>query len=257
MTTLVVTLTVVVAVLSVLVAGLLRSHATILRRLHELDSGAAGQVGAAPVIRTFPGVPEPLPDPVSGAPAADLAGRTLTGETVLVRTTGVGHTTVLVFLSSGCSTCLRFFSDLAEQPNVRLPAGTRLVIVVKGLEAESPAALLPLAPAWVDVVMSTEAWTDYRVPGSPYVVAVDGPTGRVQGEGTGMSWEQVARLLAQATGDLGYVSDGAGRVGRPAGDLDREARADRELMAAGILPGDRSLYPDDATDGVRAGRPTL
>ncbi len=253
MTTLVVTLTLVVAVLAVLVAGLLRSHATILRRLHELDSAPAAQVGTAPVIRTFPGVPAPLPDPVSGAPAADLAGRTLAGDTVLVRTTGVGHDTVLVFLSSGCSTCLRFFTDLADPSNVRLPAGTRLVIVVKGPDAESPAALLPLAPAWLDVVMSTPAWVDFRVPGSPYVVAVDGRTGRVKGEGTGMSWEQVARLLAQATGDLGFVSDGAGRAGRPAGDLDRETRADRELLAAGILPGDRSLYPDGAPGG--AGEP--
>jgi len=266
MIALVITLTVIVAVLTVLVAGLLRSHASILRLLHELDPDAEGSpgshdrraAGAAPVIRTFPGVPapSPLPDPVAGAPAADLSGTTLAGEAVVVRTTGVDHDTVLVFLSSGCSTCRRFFADLADASEVRLPRGTRLVIVAKDPAEESPGALSPLAPDWCELVMSGQAWTDFRVPGSPYVVAVDGSTGRVKGEGTGLSWEQVARLLAQATGDAGFVAVGgahAGAAGRPAGDLERERRADRELLSAGILPGDPSLYPGAAPDSPPAG----
>jgi hypothetical protein len=251
MTGAVIGLAVVVAGLTVLVAGLLRSHATILRRLHELDQGgsAPGADPTVPNFRTFPGVPAPpggsasLPDPVPGAPATDLSGLTPHGESVLVRTTGMQTDTVLVFLSAGCSTCHRFFADLAD-PRLPLPPKTRLVIVTKGPDQESPSGVAGLAPDGVDLVMSTEAWSDFRVPGSPYVVAVDGGTGRVKGEGTGMSWEQVARLLAQATGDVGFLADGESRRHRPVSDLDREARVDRELMAAGILPGDASLYPD-------------
>jgi len=256
-TAVVIGLAVVVAGLTVLVAGLLRSHATILRRLHELDPGAASSdTGLAPTLpdfRTFPGVPAPrggpapLPDPVPGAPAADLSGVTPQGESVLVRTTGMQTDTVLVFLSAGCSTCHGFFADLAD-PGLALPPRTRVVIVTKGPEQESPSGVAGLAPAGVDLVMSTAAWSDFRVPGSPYVVAVDGGAGRVKGEGTGMSWEQVARLLAQATGDVGYLADGTARRHRPASDLTREARVDRELMAAGILPGDPSLYPERDPD---------
>ena len=269
MTAAVIGLGVVVAALTVLVAGLLRSHATILRRLHELDPAGTdarsparlpAQVGG-PDFRTFPGIPAPpdgpapLPDPVPGAPAADLSGVTPTGESVLVRTTGMTTDTVAVFLSSGCSTCQRFFTDLADRW-LSLPPRTRVVIVTKGPEEESPSAILEVAPSGVDLVMSSQAWADFRVPGSPYVVAVDGTSGRVKGEGTGPSWEQVSRLLAQATGDLGYLTSGigtgtgAGHRHRPTGDLDREARVDRELLAAGVLPGDDSLYPDGGRPGA-------
>jgi hypothetical protein len=47
MTVVVALLTVVVAVLALLVAGLLRSHAAILRRLHELGAGVEEPVGAS------------------------------------------------------------------------------------------------------------------------------------------------------------------------------------------------------------------
>jgi len=243
MTALISALTVLVLMMAVLVAGLLRSHATILRRLHALDGGEEAPPSTAPVIRTFPGVPEPLGDPVPGAPAHDLVGRGLAEEAMVVRTAGVGHNTVIAFLTSGCSTCQNFWREFADPVNIRLPRGTRLVIVTKGLEAESPSALVPLAPKWAEVVMSTQAWTDFRVPGSPYVVAVDGPSGRVKGEGTGMTWDQVARLLAQATGDLAYLADTGGRAAKPLGDAERESRVDHDLLAAGILPGDESLYP--------------
>jgi hypothetical protein len=62
-----------------------------------------------------------------------------------------------------------------------------------------------------------------------------------------MSWEQVAGLLAQATGDRAYLVGDASGIGKPVGDVEREARVDRELLAAGILPGDPSLFPEDAT----------
>ena len=59
--------------------------------------------------------------------------------------------------------------------------------------------------------MSTQAWRDYEVPGSPHVVFVEGRTGRVRGEGTGQSWAQVAQMLARATGDVDLLDGRAAR----------------------------------------------
>lgn len=275
MTVLVVIETAALALLAVLVAGLLRSHATILRRLHALDGGADGAHGAATGvaalempqvhtsrINTMPGIPNPAEldgseqSSPGGRPAHDIAGTTPDGGTALIRTVGVEQDTVIAFLSSGCSTCQEFWDEFAQPRTVRLPRDTRLVIVTKGSHEESPAEVDRLRPPGTEVIMSSEAWTDHGVPGSPYVIAVDGPSGQVKGEGTGMSWGQVARLLAQATGDLAYLSDTELRKHKPSSDAEREARVDRELMAAGIMPGDPSLYPtgvpsDDPTANSR------
>src|SRR4029079_9053304 len=85
--------------------------------------------------------------------------------------------------------------------------------------------------------------TDYGVPGSPYFVLVHGPSGRVRGEGTGPDWDQVSSLLERATGEVAHAAQpAANRVRKPSSDADRESRIDTELLAAGVPPGDTSLY---------------
>jgi hypothetical protein len=88
------------------------------------------------------------------------------------------------------------------------------------------------------------------VPGSPHVVFVDGRTGRVRGEGTGQSLRQVAQLLARSTGDVGFMTSGP-TLPKPSRDASQEAAVDRELLAAGILPGDPRLYGIDDPDDPR------
>lgn len=245
MTALVAVETAVLVLLSVLVAGLLRSHATILQRLHDLDRRGSEPTPSPdePPIRTLPGVPEPVAGGSAVGAARDLTGRAPDGGAVVVRVVNVAHNTVLAFLSSDCRTCQSFWATLADPQVVHLPRHTRLVVVTKDFTEESPSELARLRPPGLDIVASSQAWSDYHVPGSPYVVSVDGDTGRINGEGTGMSWEQVARLLAQATGDMGFLSSTRLRETKPESDADREARVDRELMEAGVLPGDPSLYP--------------
>ena len=59
----------------------------------------------------------------------------------------------------------------------------------------------------------------------------------------------VANLLAQATGDLTFTAGpGAARRSKPQSDAEREREIDQQLLAAGILPGDPSLYPDADAD---------
>lgn len=226
-TTILVIESVVLVLLTVLVAGLLRSHAEILRRLHALGAGLDPDALETPVSLTRP------VDLRSGGAdgfvaAIDLVGAGLRDDAMHVSVAGTRHRTLLAFLSSGCLTCQTFWETFADARALDLPADVRLVVVTKDDQDESISALRKLAPSGVPVVMSSAAWTDYRVPGSPYFALVDGPAGRVRGEGTGANWDQVKNLLRQASDD--------------AHDDTREVRIDRELLAHGIAPGDPSLY---------------
>jgi len=247
MTILVTVLTVVVALLTLLVVGLLRSHAVILRRLHELGAGVGetGGTRSPSGFRMRHGLPT-LPDSAADtgfADAADIVGVGIDDDGVALRVVGAAQPTLVAFLSSSCLTCATFWESFAEPETILLPDATRLVIVTKDAAEESPARIAELAPSGVPLVQSSAAWSDYRVPGSPYFVFVDGPTGRVRGEGTGATWKQVANLLAQATGDLTFtVGSAAPRVAKPQSDAERERAIDQQLLAAGITPGDPSLY---------------
>ena len=268
MTAVVVLLTCVVALLALLVVGLLRSHAEILKRLHDLGAGvepgpepnaAATARAGGPVERdefqVMPQVPSP-PEREGFTGVADLPGATAGGQEVAtVRVAGVEHDTVIAFLSSGCITCQKFWDAFRKPRKLKLPDGTRLVVVTKGTDAESPSSVADLAPSGFPTVMTTEAFGDYDVPGSPYFVYVHGPSGRVRGEGTGPDWEQVRSLLEQATVDAGLTTALADQqVSKPDADQAREERIDRELWAAGVRPGDPSLYSvDGATATDEAG----
>jgi hypothetical protein len=252
MTVLVTILAVAVALLGVLVAGLLRTHAEILRSLHELGVGLEPDASATPTrrppVRTQPGVTPPRED--ADAAGFDVSGTTVLGESVHVAVNGTDHLTLVAFLSSTCLTCQRFWTAFAE-PTLEVPGGARLVVVTKGLAGESEAALRKLAPPRVTTVLSDRAWDAYAVPGAPYFVLVDGPTGDVIGEGSGSSWDQVRDLLAQAMADAGLAAErgrtvdagpAAARARRDGAA--REARVDADLRAAGIGPDDPSLRPE-------------
>lgn len=240
MTILILVETVLLAVLTVLVAGLLRAYGSVLRRLHEIGAGAA----SGP--RHFEVLPTPSVRQAESAefgPAHDIRGETVRGEVVSARVVDVAHDTLLLFLSSGCATCETFWTELARPGGVDLPPRTRLLVVPQSAADESLADLAELAPSGIDVILSSDAWRDYQVPGSPHVVYVDGASGRIRGEGTGQSLRQVAELLARATGELGFLTGEQGR--KSARDRQQEASVDRELLAAGILPGDPRLYGGD------------
>ena len=224
--------TAVLVLLALLVAGLLRSHAEILRRLHELGAGLDDD-GPAESTRRSIDLRAEVSD--SFVAAADLDGAGLRDDALHVSVVGARHRTLIAFLSSGCLTCHVFWQAFADPRHLDLPDDIRLVVVTKDAQEESISALRKVAPGDVPVVMSSAAWTDYRVPGSPYFVLVDGPAGRVRGEGTGAHWDQVKNLLQQAADD--------------AGDDGREVRIDRELRAHGIAPGDPSLYRTAAQIG--------
>lgn len=215
-----------------LVIGLLKSHAEILRQLHELGAGR-GEEPQRPV-----GIDLEVGGATGGA-AHDLVGQTPSGEAAAVAVVGTTHDTLLAFLSSGCLTCAGFWKALGARGDLGLPASMRVVAITKGPGDESQSAVRPLAPGGRAVLMSTQAWVDYEVPGSPYFVHVSGSSGRVVGEGTASTWEQVVNLVSRANDDRLETRSGT----RSQVDEARGARIDQELARAGILPGDPRLYP--------------
>ena len=243
MTVVVVLLAVAVGVLALLVFGLLRTHAEILRALDRAgisldDAAASAPVGAA-VDRS-----EDAAHPEQGT-ARDIVGTVPAGGPTKVAVIGVSHFTLLAFLSSGCRTCKRFWEAFVE-PDLDLPGGnTRLVIVGQDPVHDSESALAELIPPRVKAVLSSAAWEDYDVPGSPYFALVDGTENRVVGAGSALEWDQLRGLLQQALNDAG-LSDRPGPSRRASANrsaTERERTADEALLSSGIGPGHPSLYP--------------
>jgi hypothetical protein len=256
-------LSVVVLLLGVLVAGLLRSHADILKALHDLGVGVGepgsteDQHGNAHSHRARTGsddpdpirvpltIGPPLPGERSSTSAPAIAGMTPHGDALAITVTGGDHLTLLAFLSSGCATCAGFWQAFQAPDQLGLPAGTRLVVVTKGPEMEIPGEVAAQAAPGLPVIMSTDAWGDYEVPGSPFFVLVDGSSGRRIGEGVANHFDQVVELVRRAQSDARVFSIGSRSRGLVDGldGPERELDNDRELIDAGILPGDASLYP--------------
>ena len=205
LTAIVVTLTVVVAVLMVLVVGLLRSHAEILRRLHELGADAFddGRHRATPVVTP---IAEHSPSPADdaglvGHRAPDaITGSRPTGGVVSVALTGRAEATLVAFLSSGCVTCAVFWDELSDPRRASVGSGIRVVVVTKDPDRESPGEIARLAPPGLTTVMSSAAWTEFAVTASPYFALVE-PGGGIVGEGTAQTWSQVSGLLDRAAAD--------------------------------------------------------
>jgi hypothetical protein len=253
MVALVVVVTFVVLVLGVLVAGLLRSHADILRSLHELGVGVGDPAlpdgDAADAADTSLG-PVLSGQALVGAAVPDVAGVTPAGDARAVSVSNSDQLTLLAFLSSGCTTCSGFWRELQSPGHLGFPDRVRSVIVTKGPEYEMSSEVASKATGRIPVVMSTEAWLDYQVPGSPFFVLVDGSTGRRVGHGVANHVGQLVDLVRRAEQDAnGAAAPQAGRrIGMRLDGPAREASADEVLLAAGIRPGDPSLYPKTLSD---------
>lgn len=276
MTVLIVIEGIVILLLAVLVVGLLRSHAEILRALHDLGVNMEDGAPAASGTRTFDlssraearraatsgvaptgtaaaervganGLAVPEDGPLGDA--HDLMGLSPRGDGLAVAVNGSPGLTLLSFLSTGCMTCMDFW-DAFQDPANRLVggAGSTLIVLTRGPDAESPAAVADLAHPDVTTLMSSEAFDDYSVPVAPYFVLVDGTESRIIGEGAAASFDQLSSLMSKALADGGYGL-GARRTRRDViRGLRRAESADDALQAAGIGPGHPSLHQDPESD---------
>lgn len=230
MTAVVVIEGVVIVLLIVLVGGLLRSHAEILRQLDRLGAGEnSSSPIAAPRARTV-GFEE--------APLKSISGLDPGGSERVISLDHGRSPTLIAFLSSGCASCQTFWRELADDPELPLPA-TRMVVITKGPEAESPAKVSDLAPAGTEVIMSSEAWDEFRVPLTPYFVLLD-PEAQMIGEGSALSWDQLLGLLRRSAAD----NPDPARLTTS----ERARFTDDQLAQSGVEPGDPSLYENPVED---------
>lgn len=229
MLTLVIIEGIVIVLLTVLVAGLLRSHADILRTLDRLGAGddapnGSGGVALGPTRRATGTVPVPA-----------VTGVTLDGQARTLALTGSRGYVLAAFLSSGCSTCRPFWSSFGKELVLPHP-DIRPVIVTKDAAEESLSELRTLAPADVPTVLSSETWDAFRVPGTPYFQLIDASDGSVLGEGSAANWARLMEMIGRAVGD----EQPARSLGR--NTAERLVDSDEELRRAGIEPGDDTLH---------------
>jgi hypothetical protein len=146
-------------------------------------------------IPTYRGVPPTQPHDVVGF---DESGRPRRIDVV-----GTRRWTMLLFLSSHCDGCRPFWSAPRAFWDAAVGGDVEVSIVTKGPEHEDRGTL-PAGAADIGLVMSTPAWTDYRVSGPPFFVLVDGANERVATEGVAWGLEATADFARRARrGDTG------------------------------------------------------
>jgi hypothetical protein len=102
---------------------------------------------------------------------------------------------LLLFLSTDCLGC----RDLWEGTEIlrdSLPAGLRIVVVTRGPEREDADDVARLSSSGTEVVMSSEAFVDYRVGGPPFLAVV--ADGAVQTEGVAWGIGETVRATRAA-----------------------------------------------------------
>ncbi len=222
-----------VVFLGMLVVGLLQSHAEILRRLDKLgvrlDDDSQGPRELASIGR------KPIQTDVS-----DIVGVDTMGEPVVVSPLVGNDPTLIAFLSTTCSSCTVFWESFDRSHVTFGDRRYRVVVVTLGEGEESPTRANGLRKGSAEVVMSSDAWSQYEVPGAPYFVLIDPSQSAVIGEGTSSTVDALKGFLADSAGDLEWDQTRASLPDRT--DQDREAMIDEELRRAGLEPGDPRLY---------------
>jgi hypothetical protein len=125
---------------------------------------------------------KPIPTS-SGRPTTtphDVTGVTPDGAPCVVEVVEAAAPVLLLFLSAACLGCRDLWEGLPEL-HTGLAGAARLAVVTRSPGEERPEAIAALAGAapatpGIDVVMSSEAFRDYRVAGPPFlaVAAADG-----------------------------------------------------------------------------------
>jgi hypothetical protein len=130
----------------------------------------------------------------------DVVGVAPDGTACRVEVVGAAAPVLLLFLSADCLGCRDLWQGLPDL-HAALAGAARLVVVTRSPGEESPAAITALAGAasgvpGIDLVMSSEAFRDYRVGGPPFLslAAADG----VRTESVAWGLEQTLQTVLDA-----------------------------------------------------------
>ncbi len=204
-----------VVLLTVLVAGLLRvqTHSirridVLERRLQRLTRKQPTASGAAPVdtsSRKQTNVQETTAQHTSGPPAlaegaVDVEGVSPFGLPVTIPLESSPRPTLLAFLSTSCGICTGIWQQLRDGGLNQVAPEVMPVVVTKDVDQEDHARISGMVTedSALPVVLAGEAWDDYEVPGSPYLLLVSGQPGSVIAEGSVAGWADVVSLVSRA-----------------------------------------------------------
>ncbi len=159
----------------------------------------------------------PIPSRPAGSPAlwpaTDIFGIRPDGTPIEVRIGDSDRPILVVFLATHCDGCDEYWRGLAdERPDGTAgdpaldaesrTAGAALarvmpVIVTRGPASQEPADVAATAAGvrCTPVVMSDQAWRDYRVTSYPFFVLVDPASRRIIGETVGFGWTDVVGMI--------------------------------------------------------------
>lgn len=217
-----------VALLTVLVVALLRTQAESARRIDVLERRLARErrrqeerPGTTPSVPQTQGESAIMQasthqhagatrstDGYAGATATtapegdavDIRGVTPTGEVTTVALESSPAPTLLAFLSTSCGICTGLWQRLRDEGLGDVAPGVVPVVVTKDGAQEDHDRVRGLADGGaLRVVLSGEAWDDYEVPGSPYLLLVAGDPGSVVAEGAVSQWEDLVSMVARAS----------------------------------------------------------
>ena len=132
--------------------------------------------------------------------AADIVGVTPAGAPIEIRVGRSDRPLLVAFLATRCDGCAEFWQGFGGEGGGGLPASVSAVVVTRGPDFVAPEEVARVAGAVVGapVVMSDQAWGDYRVLGYPFFVLVDPASGTVIGETVGFGWSDVRSMIRSA-----------------------------------------------------------
>lgn len=159
-----------------------------------LTTADAGSPWSAP---DFVAGLRPVPSGRASWAASDIRGRSVDGEPVELLLDTVSGPLLLCFLSTDCLGCQQFWQE-PDDPDGELHGIARVIVVKEGgPEGGDGARALAAgaAPSLLGVVVSDEAWLDYRVTGYPHLVLVNPGQRTIEAETVGLSWDDARALV--------------------------------------------------------------
>jgi len=136
-------------------------------------------------------------DATSARPASDITGVSPRGQALEVRFRDFDQPALVIFLHTHCDGCDEYWRGFGGFGGASCPPSVLPIIVTLGPDSVAPADVESAAAGviGVPVVMSDQAWSDYRVSGYPFFVLVDTDSRRVIGETVGFGWDDVVAMV--------------------------------------------------------------
>ena len=132
--------------------------------------------------------------------ASDIVGVRPSGEPVSFRIDEHQGAVLVAFLAIRCDGCDEFWRGFRDRADSELPTGVSTIVVTKGPTslAATDVELVAAGINSLPVIMSDEAWNDYRVTGYPFFVLVDAGARSIVGETVGFGWPDVLSMIRSA-----------------------------------------------------------